>query len=104
MASYGWARAFPRRPETSLEDFLLNRFGRELYETFFQHYTETVWGVKCTAISADWGAQRIKGLSVTRALVHALKTPLEALGLGRGRQITHTSLIERFLYPKYGPG
>ncbi len=104
LASYGWARAFPRRPETSLEDFLLNRFGRELYETFFQHYTEKVWGVKCTAISADWGAQRIKGLSVTRALVHALKTPLETLGLGRGRQITHTSLIERFLYPKYGPG
>jgi len=58
LASYGWARAFPRRPETSLEDFLLNRFGRELYETFFQHYTEKVWGVKCTAISADWGAHR----------------------------------------------
>ena len=104
LASYAWARAFPRRPEVSLEDFLLNRFGRELYETFFKHYTEKVWGVPCTKISAEWGAQRIKGLSVTRALLHALKAPLTSLGLGGGAGPVNTSLIERFLYPKFGPG
>ncbi|HPB75418.1 MAG TPA: NAD(P)/FAD-dependent oxidoreductase [Chromatiaceae bacterium] len=110
LASYAWARAFPRRPEVSLEDFLLNRFGRELYETFFQHYTEKVWGVPCTRISAEWGAQRIKGLSVTRALIHALKAPLQSLGLAKAvgtlgtAGATNTSLIERFLYPKFGPG
>ena len=104
LGSYAWARAFPRRPEVSLEDFLLNRFGRELYETFFKHYTEKVWGVPCTKISAEWGAQRIKGLSVTRALLHALKAPLTSLGLGGRAGPVNTSLIERFLYPKYGPG
>ena len=104
LGSYAWARAFPRRPEVSLEDFLLNRFGRELYETFFKHYTEKVWGVPCTKISAEWGAQRIKGLSVTRALIHALKAPLTSLGLGGGAGPVNTSLIERFLYPKFGPG
>ena len=104
LGSYAWARAFPRRPEVSLEDFLLNRFGRELYETFFKHYTEKVWGVPCTKISAEWGAQRIKGLSVTRALLHALKAPLTSLGLGGGAGPVNTSLIERFLYPKFGPG
>lgn len=104
LGSYAWARAFPRRPEVSLEDFLLNRFGRELYETFFKHYTEKVWGVPCTKISAEWGAQRIKGLSVTRALLHALRAPLTSLGLGGGAGPVNTSLIERFLYPKYGPG
>jgi protoporphyrinogen oxidase len=103
LASYGWARAWPRSPEVSLEDFLLNRFGRELYETFFKHYTEKVWGVPCAAISAAWGAQRIKGLSVTRALRHALRVPLQSFGL-MGAGATPTSLIERFLYPKYGPG
>ncbi len=103
LASYGWARARPRCPENSLEDFLLNRFGRELYETFFKHYTEKVWGVSCAEISAAWGAQRIKGLSVTRALRHALASPLRSLGL-MGAGATPTSLIERFLYPKYGPG
>lgn len=102
MASYGQARLWPRRPEESLEDFLINRFGRELYETFFRYYTEKVWGVRCSAISAEWGAQRIKGLSVSRALLHALRTPLRSIGLGGGA--THTSLIERFLYPKFGPG
>ncbi len=104
MASYAWALAVPRHPESSLEDFLLNRFGRELYETFFQHYTEKVWGVKCSEISAEWGAQRIKGLSVSRTLLHALKAPMATLGLTRKDETVHTSLIERFLYPKYGPG
>jgi protoporphyrinogen oxidase len=65
--SYVAAQVLPRRPERHLEDFLVNRFGKRLYEAFFKSYTEKVWGVPCTAISADWGAQRIKGLSLTRA-------------------------------------
>ena len=71
--SYVWAMLFPRRPERSLEDFLFNRFGGELYRTFFKDYTEKVWGVPCDRISAEWGAQRIKGLSIVEALRHALR-------------------------------
>ena len=97
--SYLKAQAFPRTPELNLEDFLVNRFGSQLYETFFRSYTEKVWGVPCTGISAAWGAQRIKGLSLMRALLHAAQ---RAVGLAPKQ--AHTSLIERFLYPKYGPG
>ena len=57
----------PRKPEKTLEDFLINRFGVELYLTFFKSYTEKVWGVECDQISAEWGAQRIKGLSLRTA-------------------------------------
>lgn len=102
MASYARARVTPIRPESSLEDFMINRFGRELYETFFKDYTEKVWGVPCTEIGQEWGAQRIKGLSVSRAIAHALSAPLRRLGVNQGAK--NTSLIESFLYPKYGPG
>ena len=97
--SYVWSRVNPRRPETSLEDFLVNRFGQKLYRQFFKEYTEKVWGVPCNEISAAWGAQRIKSLSITKAVLHALK---QVLGLGGKAE--QTSLIESFLYPKYGPG
>ncbi|MBI1283646.1 MAG: NAD(P)-binding protein [Thiobacillus sp.] len=97
--SYAWARLFPRKTERSLEDFLVNRFGRQLYLTFFRDYTEKVWGVPCHEISAEWGAQRIKGLSVSSALKHALRKLL-----GLEQKAVNTSLIERFLYPKFGPG
>ena len=112
-ASYVWARLRPIRPEKSLEDFLINRFGRELYLTFFKSYTEKVWGVPCDEISAEWGAQRIKGLSLTTAVRHFVKKALKprrgaADKGGRARDVaqksTDTSLIERFLYPKFGPG
>ena len=66
--SYIQARLFPRKHEKTLEDFLINRFGRELYLTFFKSYTEKVWGVPCEQISAAWGAQRIKGLSLRTAV------------------------------------
>jgi len=99
--SYGRARFKPRSPEVSLEDFLVNRFGERLYRTFFKDYTEKVWGVPCRDISAQWGAQRIKGLSVTKALSHALS---KRFRLNPGRRTVETSLIERFLYPKLGPG
>jgi protoporphyrinogen oxidase len=102
-ASYAWASLFPRRVERSLEDFLVNRFGGELYRTFFKSYTEKVWGVPCTEISAEWGAQRIKGLSLTRAVLHALRAMVG--GTPELPQATaQTSLIERFLYPRLGPG
>jgi len=101
--SYTQARLAGRKPETSLEDFLINRFGERLYRTFFKDYTEKVWGVPCREISAEWGAQRIKGLSVTKALAHALKTPFR-LGSDTAQRGMETSLIERFLYPKLGPG
>ena len=90
-------------PERSLADFLINRFGKRLYKTFFKSYTEKVWGVPCEDISADWGAQRIKGLSISRALVHALRA-LVARKADIRQSGTETSLIEQFLYPKYGPG
>jgi protoporphyrinogen oxidase len=109
--SYVASRLRPIPHEKSLEDFLINRFGRELYLTFFKSYTEKVWGVPCDQISAEWGAQRIKGLSLTSALKHFLRktlrpTPKPAAGTQGdvAQKGTDTSLIERFLYPKFGPG
>jgi protoporphyrinogen oxidase len=98
------ARVRPIKPEKSLEDFMINRFGTELYETFFRDYTEKVWGVPCSEIDPEWGAQRIKGLSITGAIMHALKKPFQKSGDGIGQKDTETSLIERFMYPKFGPG
>ena len=86
-----------------MEDFLINRFGTRLYRTFFKDYTEKVWGVPCTDISAEWGAQRIKGLSVAKAIAHALTSPFRSSS-DAAQKGTETSLIERFLYPKFGPG
>lgn len=91
-----------RSPEVSLEDFFINRFGDKLYRTFFKDYTEKVWGESCQSISAEWGAQRIKGVSVRALLMNYLK-PLFKLFSGSGGD-TKTSLIEQFLYPKLGPG
>ncbi|MDB5898766.1 MAG: amine oxidase [Ramlibacter sp.] len=98
--SYMAAHLRPIKPEQSLEDFLVNRFGRRLYLQFFKEYTEKVWGVPCSQISAEWGAQRIKSLSIAKALLHAAR---KALG-GKGGKAEQTSLIESFLYPKFGPG
>lgn len=99
------ARLFPRKQETTLEDFLINRFGIELYLTFFKSYTEKVWGVPCDQISAAWGAQRIKGLSLRSALAHFFKKTFSRKQTSDiSQKETETSLIEKFLYPKYGPG
>ncbi len=101
--SYGKIRLFPIKTEKTLEDFFINRFGKELYQTFFKDYTEKVWGVGCDKIKPEWGAQRIKGLSITGAVIHALKKMV-----GRDSSVsqksTETTLIERFMYPKLGPG
>ena len=105
--SYVWSRFRQITPEKSLQDFLINRFGRELYLTFFKSYTEKVWGTPCEQISAEWGAQRIKGLSLTTAVKHFLKKTFSGGSKSSGdvaQKGTDTSLIERFMYPKYGPG
>jgi len=106
LAGYVKAQIRPRVPEKSLQDFLINRFGHELYLTFFKSYTEKVWGVPCEEISAAWGAQRIKGLSLSKAATHFLgKMFARKKGTGDIRQKgSETSLIEQFLYPKFGPG
>jgi len=101
--SYLRAMAFPIKPETNLEQFLINRFGRELYLTFFKDYTEKVWGTPCNEISAAWGAQRIKGLNIMKALVHAAKQLVPKGGDIRQKG-TETSLVEQFLFPKLGAG
>ncbi|MHB9105506.1 MAG: NAD(P)/FAD-dependent oxidoreductase [Armatimonadota bacterium] len=102
-AGYFATRLFPIRNETTLEHFFVNRFGWELYRTFFKDYTEKVWGVSCREIPADWGAQRVKGLSLSKAILHALKG-MAPKKTGIEQKETETSLIESFLYPKYGPG
>jgi protoporphyrinogen oxidase len=105
--SYMLSRVSQIAPEKSLEDFLINRFGRQLYLTFFKSYTEKVWGTPCNEISAEWGAQRIKGLSLTTAVKHFVKKAFSGKSKGAGdlaQKGTDTSLIERFMYPKLGPG
>jgi len=102
--SYLRSALFPIRNERNLEQFLINRFGRELYLTFFKSYTEKVWGIECNAISAEWGAQRIKGLSIYKTIVHMLKKMLPKSERDIQQKGVETSLIERFLYPKFGPG
>jgi protoporphyrinogen oxidase len=103
--SYAHAQVRFRQSEETLEEFFVNRFGNRLYRTFFKDYTEKVWGVPCREISAEWGAQRIKGLSITKAIAHAVATSLRVRAdSGASPRRTETSLIERFLYPKFGPG
>lgn len=88
-----------KREENNLENFYINRFGKPLYSMFFEDYTEKLWGVHPRDISADWGAQRVKGLSVSKAIKNALTKPFRK----KGGEV-ETSLIEQFLYPKKGPG
>lgn len=96
--SYLKAIAFPKK-ENSLEDFYINRFGKKLYATFFETYTEKLWGRHPSQISADWGAQRVKGLSILAVLKDIFS---KVTGKNKGQ--VETSLIETFYYPKYGPG
>ena len=94
----GWSylySAFFKRPERSLEDFYINRFGRVLYSMFFEDYTEKLWGVHPSKIDPSWGAQRVKGLSLWKALVNIF--------IPKGGK-KETSLIDEFIYPKRGPG
>lgn len=106
MFSYLHARVNPLKEEKSLEDFFINRFGRKLYHLFFKDYTEKVWGISCNEISAEWGAQRIKGVSISAAISHAIKSALykDRKFNDIQQKNVETSLIEKFLYPKFGPG
>ncbi len=87
-------------PETSLENFYINRFGKVLYQMFFESYTEKVWGINPSKISADWGAQRVKGLSIAAVIKDMIK---KIIGK-KNDKTAETSLIERFIYPKLGAG
>ena len=98
LLSYLKAQAFPIKPERNLEEWVTNRFGKRLYSIFFKTYTEKVWGMPCTEISAEWSAQRIKGLS----LVSALKAALVKKAQKKGDVIK--TLIDTFHYPRKGPG
>jgi protoporphyrinogen oxidase len=101
--SYTMAKLFPVKPEKSLADFFINRFGKTLYETFFRDYTEKVWGVSCDALPAAWGQQRIKDLCIGKVVKHAFRNIFSRDQTIR-QSATSTSLIEQFLYPRYGPG
>ncbi len=90
-----------KKPETSLGNFYINRFGRKLYSMFFEGYTEKLWGRHPSEISADWGAQRVKGLSIRAVIKDMFK---KAFGGKKNNKEVETSLIEEFWYPKYGPG
>ena len=98
---YLWS-VMHKRPETSLENFYINRFGKPLYKLFFEDYTRKVWGVHPSRLGADWGSQRVKGLSVTAVVKDMLKKSFNKKDAG-GENV-ETSLIEQFVYPKYGPG
>ena len=88
--------------EDSLENFYINRFGRPLYELFFEGYTEKVWGKHPSKLGADWGSQRVKGLSVYAIIKDALMKPFRGDDVAQKK--VETSLIEQFIYPKFGPG
>ncbi len=102
VGSYAWVRIRPPKNQDNLEGFFVSRFGWRLYQHLFKTYTEKVWGVPASEISADWGAQRVKDLSLLRAVKEML-TP-KRRRRGRDKSKVVTSLIEEFKYPKYGPG
>ena len=103
MVSYVWSRMFPIKEVRSFEDWTSNQFGKKLYSIFFKTYTEKVWGMPCNEMSADWAAQRIKGLSLWSAVTDGLK---RSLGINKrpndGQQVK--TLLETFRYPHLGPG
>jgi protoporphyrinogen oxidase len=99
--SYLWGRVRPPRDQSTLEGYIVANYGRRLYNHFFKTYNEKVWGVSASEIAADWGAQRIKGMSLWAAVWEPIRAKLFG-GRDKGKQVT--SLIEEFNYPKYGPG
>lgn len=96
LLSYLYSKIVPYKKEDTFEEWVSNRFGKRLYKTFFKTYTEKVWGVPCNKIRAEWAAQRIKGLSLTKAIINAFPF--------KKNKNTIKTLIDEFMYPKYGPG
>ena len=102
VAGFSYLKSMVHKlPEDNLENFYINRFGRKLYSMFFEGYTEKLWGRHPSEISAEWGAQRVKGLSIMGVLKNAFQ---KLLPKKRDNSEVETSLIEEFWYPKYGPG
>jgi protoporphyrinogen oxidase len=99
VSSYLWARLFPNPKNETFEQWVSNRFGKRLYRTFFQTYTEKVWGIPCNEIRAEWAAQRIKGLSLMTVLKNTLLK-----SKNQKKEEVIKSLIDAFHYPRYGPG
>lgn len=99
LKDYLFIKIKPIKNEVTLEHFFINRFGKTLYFTFFKDYTEKVWGVKCSEIPKAWGAQRIKKLSITRIFSETIKNLFLP-----SRETSETSLINKFIYPKFGAG
>ena len=100
VLSYAKARAMPTKNPKNLQDWVTNEFGSRLFEIFFKTYTEKVWGMPCDEISADWAAQRIKGLSLAGAIKNALFQPKQP----KNRKDVVKTLIDSFRYPRKGPG
>ena len=103
VASYGLARLMPVKTPKTFHQWVRNQFGERLFSIFFKTYTEKVWGMGCDEISADWAAQRIKGLSLSAAVIDGLRRSLK-LGRSRGDTPCAKTLIESFRYPRRGPG
>lgn len=100
VLSYLQAKMFPVANPKTFEDWVSNQFGKRLYQLFFKTYTEKVWGIPCSEISADWAAQRIQGLSLMAAIRNALFPPKRK----KGNDTVIKTLIDAFRYPKFGPG
>src|SRR5450755_2966610 len=103
VLSYFKARVMPVKNPKNFEDWVSNQFGKRLFNIFFKTYTEKVWGMSCKDISADWAAQRIKGLSLWSAVWNALVKP-KAPAAGGDKSKVIKSLIDTFRYPRQGPG
>jgi protoporphyrinogen oxidase len=101
VLSYLKAKAFPKKNPANFEDWVVNQFGERLFRIFFKTYTEKVWGIPCKEISADWAAQRIKGLSLSSAIWNAL---FKSGNKSSSKDKVIKTLIDSFRYPKYGPG
>src|SRR2546430_12852208 len=100
VVSWLKTRLFPVREPRNFEDWVSNQFGRRLFRIFFKSYTEKVWGMNCKEISADWAAQRIKGLSLGTAILQALKPKRQP----KNKHQVIKTLIDSFRYPRKGPG
>lgn len=105
VLSYGYARAFPNEKPETFHEWVANQFGERLFSIFFKTYTEKVWGMSCDEISADWAAQRIKGLDLYSAMANALRQSIrpQKSAIGPDGKVIKT-LIQSFQYPRKGPG
>ncbi|HXW32611.1 MAG TPA: NAD(P)/FAD-dependent oxidoreductase [Acidimicrobiales bacterium] len=100
--SFLWVRIRPPKDATTLEGYIVRNYGSRLYRHFFKTYNEKVWGVSASELSADWGAQRIKGMSLWNAVWEPIRSSVAGARRSGAKQVT--SLIEQFHYPKLGPG